>query len=141
MEIELDCGLFKGNASVGLVEELPVPVTDLLLGNDLAGDRVKLDPILSVVPVCERLTCELEREIPEAFPVCAVTRSMASVATPSEHKDPVSSSRTVTESEAAECGDEISNDIDLSDTFMSHEVDEITPPDLPPNCPSGLVAL
>lgn len=35
----------------------------------------------------EPLTCELEKEVPEVFPVCAVTRSMTKVAAPSDYND------------------------------------------------------
>ncbi|MCP4254322.1 MAG: hypothetical protein GY775_13125, partial [Candidatus Scalindua sp.] len=141
-EVEIECDLYKGYARVGLAEELPVPGVDLLLGNDLAGERVQPDPILSVVPVFMPLTGVLEKEIPEAFPVCAVTRSMANVANPSVPDNPPNAPSVV-----ADRGDEATEvslvqtppefEISLADTFMA-DLNDNVPDNLSPNHQSGL---
>ena len=146
IDVEIECDLYKGKACVGLAEELPVPGVDLLLGNDLAGERVKSDPILSIDPVFEPLTCELEKEIPEAFPVCAVTRSMAKVAKPPVHDNPpIAPPPFVTEGTKDEnvVNDSITVpeiDLGLAGTFMA-DLNNPDPSDLPSNCPSGLIEL
>ena len=40
----------SGEVSVGIIESLPFDGIHLLLGNDLAGDKVKVDPILADKP-------------------------------------------------------------------------------------------
>lgn len=67
----LKSSLVTGN----VMSSLPVKGVGLLLGNDLAGDQVFSSPIDSSVP-CEVPTLvALEKEYPEVFSACAVTRS------------------------------------------------------------------
>lgn len=77
VSIDLQSQLFKGQAIVGIVEELPVPGVDFLMGNDIAGGKVNILPVLSETPVDSGETQELEKQMPELFPVCAVTRARA----------------------------------------------------------------
>ena len=79
VNVHLDCELVKATADVGVVESLPIPGIDLLLGNDIAGAKVFPHPIVSSEPVCVPETVSLEQQHPEVFNVCAVTRSMAKV--------------------------------------------------------------
>lgn len=74
--IHLESELFSGPALVGVVDQLPVPGVQLLLGNDLAGGKMGSLPVLSEVPVESEETGKLEEEVPDVFPVCAITRSM-----------------------------------------------------------------
>ena len=69
----------KATADVGIVDSLPVPGIDLLLGNDIAGAKVFPHPIVSSEPLYIPETVALEEQHPEVFNVCAVTRSMAKV--------------------------------------------------------------
>lgn len=80
--MELVCGLVTGEVSVGVHPVLLVEGVDVILGNDLTGDRVwaeALSPnVVTQVPVplpskseVEK-TAESEHEV-ELFPVCAVT--------------------------------------------------------------------
>ncbi len=80
-------------AEVGVIDTLPVKGITFLLGNDLAGSRVcpsdpedvpvKVVQSESVTPVVQEQPCEapktvaLEREHPEVFTACVVTRSGA----------------------------------------------------------------
>ena len=77
VETYLHTSLFVGPALVGLVKEFSVPDMDFLLGNDLVGGRVTPTPVLYEYPE-KSATLQLEETFPELFPVCAVTRSMAS---------------------------------------------------------------
>ncbi|KAL2095752.1 hypothetical protein ACEWY4_007900 [Coilia grayii] len=47
------------------------------MGNDLAGSQVCLTPVVSLVPCESPETLALEKECPEAFPACVVTRSQS----------------------------------------------------------------
>ncbi|KAJ8349438.1 hypothetical protein SKAU_G00245680 [Synaphobranchus kaupii] len=58
----------KGPVTVGVVPTLPVPGVSLLLGNDLAGSQVCVTPVVVSI---------LEREHPEVFTACVVTRALA----------------------------------------------------------------
>ena len=48
-----------------------------LLGNDLAGDKVSVTPVLVDAPAEQAETEALEDEFPGIFPACVVTRSQA----------------------------------------------------------------
>ena len=95
--VHIETDLVCGNFVVGVVPSLPVWGVTLLLGNDLAGDRVVLEPVVCKSPVEEESTERLEKELSHVFPSCVVTRSMVN--------------KTIDES------------IDLSDSFFSEMVD------------------
>ena len=91
--IRVQTDLVSGNFFVGVVPSLPVWGVTLLLGNDLAGDRVVMEPVVCQSPVEDECTVRLEKELSHVFPSCVVTRSMAN--------------KTIDEEES----------IDLSDSF------------------------
>ncbi|KAL2086009.1 hypothetical protein ACEWY4_019329 [Coilia grayii] len=73
----LDSELVSGEVTLGVVPSLPIEGIQLLLGNDLAGERVSVSPIVGRLP-CEALeTKALEAEYPAVFSACVVTRSQA----------------------------------------------------------------
>ncbi|XP_063879416.1 uncharacterized protein LOC135110719 [Scylla paramamosain] len=86
-KVWLDCGYVTGEVTVGVKEALPVDGVDMLVGNDLAGGRVipKLqmvdNPLIGMTetttPAAVPHSTDGEAEVPELFPVCAVTRAMA----------------------------------------------------------------
>ena len=62
---------------MGIRPILPVKGVGLLLGNDLAGDKVIADPYMSNFP-CSYSDIDLAvQDIPGLYPACAVTRVMA----------------------------------------------------------------
>lgn len=61
---------------VAIQDTLPVEGVSFLLGNDVAGNKVVPNPIVTSVPTVENNTESLEKKIPGLFPSCAVTRSM-----------------------------------------------------------------
>ena len=63
--------------AVGIRPSLPFKGVHLLLGNDLAGDKVVVDPLLTSTPCVDQLLDPFEQEIPDLYPSCAVTRAMA----------------------------------------------------------------
>ena len=88
--------------AVGIRPSLPLKGVHLLLGNDLAGDKVVVNPLLTYIPFIDLLTDPVEQEIPDLYPSCAVTRAMAKKAKQND------------------------GDIDSTDTFLSqsfkHEI-------------------
>ena len=71
--IGLHSDLVSGTVAVGLRPILPVNDISMILGNDLAGDKVLADPRVADVPC---MATERE-QVNSLFPSCAVTRAMA----------------------------------------------------------------
>ena len=88
--------------AVGIRPSLPFKGVHLLLGNDLAGDKVVVNPLLTNTPCIDQPSDPIEQEIPDLYPSCAVTRAMAKKAKQND------------------------GDIDLTDTFLGqsfkHEI-------------------
>ena len=49
----------------------------MLLGNDLARDKVLVDPLLTSTPCVDQSPDPIEQEIPDLYPSCAVTMAMS----------------------------------------------------------------
>ena len=49
----------------------------MLLGNDLAGNKVVVNPLTTIIPCIYQPPKPIEQEIPDFYPFCAVTRAMA----------------------------------------------------------------
>ena len=75
--IYLSSDLVTGLVAVGIRPSLPFRGVHLLLGNDLAGDKVVVNPLLTSTPCVDQLPDPIEQEIPDLYPSCAVTRAMA----------------------------------------------------------------
>ncbi len=100
-DVQLNCNSVTGKVSVGVVSSLPVSGIDMLLGNDLAGDKVVISPQVTCDPIDSVSLNKLEDKFPYVFPSCAVTRSQAK-----QKADK----------------DEIDLDDSLGDTFMNQDV-------------------
>ena len=74
--VQLTTELVCGPVMVGVRPSLPVPGISLLLGNDLAGDKVMVNPCVSYNPQLSSVQEEIEHQVPSVFPSCAVTRAM-----------------------------------------------------------------
>lgn len=82
--MEILCGFVTREVRVGVRPALPVEGVDIILGNDLAGDRVwaEAPPPYVVTQVPAPLTSKSKDERVESepekewFPACAVTRAM-----------------------------------------------------------------
>lgn len=86
-QVELRSKVISGQVTVGVVSTLPVPGVTFILGNDLAGDKVYADPVITEAPVVSSETERLQDEIPGLFPACVVTRSQARRETEVEELD------------------------------------------------------
>ena len=98
-EIYLESDLVTGPVSVAVVNQIPVEGVKMLLGNDLAGDRVKANPHVISEPSTLDDTEFQRQENPEIYHACVVTRSMAMKEKQEEEKE--------------------ANEIELADTFLS----------------------
>ena len=76
-KVYLKSDLVTGPVEVGIVSEIPVEGVDMLLGNDLAGDRVKADPHMCKEPSAEKEDSDKKsQDDQEMYQACVVTRSM-----------------------------------------------------------------
>ena len=73
-EVNIKSSLINGNIVIGMRPSLPVEGISLILGNDLAGERVMVDP--RVVEKPRENTERLAEKFPGIFPASVVTRSM-----------------------------------------------------------------
>ncbi|XP_077863555.1 uncharacterized protein LOC144347604 [Saccoglossus kowalevskii] len=76
--VKLKSDLVTGDVIVGVVKSLPIEGVTFLLGNDLAGGKVIVLPVVSCKPVVNDKTEELLELYPGIFPACVVTRSQTS---------------------------------------------------------------
>ena len=74
--IYLSSDLVTGLVAVGIRPSLPFKGVHLLLGNDLAGDKVVVDPLLTNTSCVDQPPDPIEQEIPDLYPSCAVTWAM-----------------------------------------------------------------
>lgn len=75
--VYLDSCYIKGFVIVAVTDRIPLEGIALLLGNDLAGEQVFPNIKVTKLPSVHSPTEQLEKEYPELFPICAVTRRMA----------------------------------------------------------------
>ena len=69
--------LVTGLVVIGITPSLPFKGVHLLLGNDLAGDKLVVNPLVTDTPNIGQTDDLIEQEIPDLYPSCAVTRAMA----------------------------------------------------------------
>ena len=84
--IYLSSDLVKGPVAVGIRQTLPFKGVHLLLGNDLAGDKVVVNPLVTDTPCMDQSPDPIEQELPDLYPSCAVTRAMAKKAMLTENQ-------------------------------------------------------
>ena len=87
--IYLSSDLVKGPVAVGIRQTLPFKGVHLLLGNDLAGDKVVVNPLVTDTPCMDQSPDPIEQELPDLYPSCAVTRAMAKKAMLTENQSDV----------------------------------------------------
>ncbi len=75
-QVFLRAGIISGNVKLALRAQLPVKDVSLILGNDLAGDKVFCLPEVTETPVATDVDVLCE-EFPDVFGTCVVTRSQA----------------------------------------------------------------
>ena len=99
----LSSDLVSGHVVVGISPSLPFDGVHLFLGNDLAGSKVEVNPLVTDKPSVDPNTDSIEHEIPGLFPSCAVTRSMT---------------------QSKSTSDDVTTDVDLADTFLSRVIND-----------------
>jgi hypothetical protein len=78
--IELDHELVKGEVAIALKSKMPVEGVSVVLGNDLAKGWVwggVPPPVVTSGPTISTVPDSSEKEFPEVFTACVVTRSMS----------------------------------------------------------------
>ena len=75
-EVNIKSSLINGNIVIGMRPSLPVEGISLILGNDLAGERVMVDPRVVKKPRDYEKTERLAEKFPGIFSASVVTRSM-----------------------------------------------------------------
>ena len=75
-EVNIKSSLINGNIVIGMRPSLPVEGISVILGNDLAGERVMVDPRVVEKPRDVENTERLAEKFPGIFPASVVTRSM-----------------------------------------------------------------
>ena len=75
-EVNIKSSLINGKIVIGTRPSLPVEGISLILGNDLAGERVMVDPRVVEKPRVNEKTERLAEKFPGIFPASVVTRSM-----------------------------------------------------------------
>ena len=75
--VYLKSNLMTGPVEAGIQPSLPFQGVHLLLGNNLVGDKVVVDAVVTERPCLEQSPDPVEKEIPCLYPACAVTQSMS----------------------------------------------------------------
>ena len=103
--IYLSSDLVNGPVAVGIRQTLPFKDVHLLLGNDIAGDKIVVNPLVADTPCMDQSPDPIKQELPDLYPSCAVTRAMAKKAMLTENQ----------------------SDVDLTDSFIDQSFkNEIT---------------
>ena len=101
-DVHLSSDLVSGPVRLGVRQSLPFEGVHLLLGNDLAGDKVIINPLVTDKPCLDQTPDPIENEVPDLFPACVVTRAM---------------SKKTSDSQNMTMGNK--NEVDLSDSFLT----------------------
>ena len=75
--VNLSSDLVTGLVVIGITPSLPFTGVHLLLGNDLAGDKVVVNQLVTDTPNIGHSDDPIEQKISDLYPSCAVTRAMA----------------------------------------------------------------
>ena len=118
--IYLSSDLVTGLVAVGIRPSLPFKGVHLLLGNDLAGDKVVVDPLLTNTPCVDQPPDPIEQEIPDLYPSCAVTRTMAKKANQNNGMKDINLAETLI---GQSFNEEISNSLSPSQSDIQTDFD------------------
>ena len=101
----MSSNVVSGLVTLGIRSSLPFEGVNFLLGNDLAGDKVGVSPVIYDKPCFDQVPDPIESDHPGLYPSCVVTRAMS-------RKEPLE--------------ENTSSEVDLSETFLSQafKVDE-----------------
>ena len=102
-KVELKSDLVSGLVVVGVRPTLPIEGISLLLGNDLAGEKIIVNPHMIKKPCSQNDESNIENGCSFTYPSCAVTRAMSKKMSKQTSDNATSSSM-----------------LDLSQTFMAN---------------------
>ena len=92
----------------------------MLLGNDLAGEKVVVNPLLTSTPCVDQPPDPIEQGIPDLYPSCAVTRAMAKKAKQNDGMQDIALTDTLI---GQSFNDEISNSLSPSQSDIQADFD------------------
>ena len=72
--VNLSSDLVTGLVVIGITPSLPFKGVHLLLGNDLAGDKVVVNPLVTDTPNIGQTDDPIEQEIPDLYSSCAMAK-------------------------------------------------------------------
>ena len=132
--IYLSSDLVNGPVAVGIRQTLPFKGVHLLLGNDLAGDKVVVNPFVTETPCMAQSPDPIEQELPDLYPTCAVTRTMAKKAMLTKNQSDVDLTDSF-------IGQSFKNEItkSLSHNLPEHQTDSNASSSVSDHLPSSLV--
>ena len=114
-KVILNCDIVSGPVLVGVRHSLPVKDVDLILGNDLAGERVTAVPCMLSNPEKE----PSNTVDPVVYPACVVTSAMTKQTQEPQDQNDSTQEATSGNNGMAEVV------IGLADTFMGHDPNEV----------------
>ena len=132
--IYLSSELVNGPVAVGIRQTLPFKGVHLLLGNDLAGDKVVVNPLVTDMPCMDQSRDPIEQEPPDLYPSYAVTRTMAKKVMLTENQSDVDLTHSF-------IGQSFKNEItkSLSHKLSEHQTDSNDSTSILDHFPSSLV--
>ena len=132
--IYLSSDLVKGPVAVCIRQTLPFKGVHLLLGNDLAGDKIVVNQLVTDTPCMDQSSDPIEQELPDLYPSCAVTRAMAKKAMLTENQSDVDLTDSF-------IGQSFKNEItkSLSHNLPEHQTDSNDSASVSDHFPSSLV--
>ena len=104
-EVGLQSDIISGLVEVEVHPSLPIEGISLILGNDLAGGKVTVDPYMT----CQPESHDGTKEEVTIYPVCAVTRAMKKKAA---EKDRVTTSPVLTRVGLPEASGSVTDDLE-----------------------------
>lgn len=127
-KVTLESDFHKGVCTVGVTSYLPFPNVDVIVGNDLAGDKVGDSRLPIMLPTPKVCLDPPAAEDNVVYPACAVTRSMGLKCKGSPVLAKVVNPEVTRSFPSGE------NQVDLADTFMARldDVAEDIVESLPP---------
>ena len=87
--IYLSSNLVNGPVAVGIRKSLPFKGVHLLLSNDLAGEKVAINPLITDIPCMDQSPDHIELAVPDLYLSCAVTRATTQKAMLTENQSDV----------------------------------------------------
>ena len=104
--VHISSKFVSGPVTIGVRESLPYRDIQLLLGNDLAGDKVLVYPLITAKPCVDQTCDQNAQDDSHLYPACAITRAMSK--------------------KALNCNKDKDEFVDLSDTFVGQVLKEKT---------------